>query len=57
MTESEVDAYEQAVAAAQEAVAAGDRPAVAAGWAVEQHGIEHRFEDVLAAVQEDEADD
>lgn len=54
MPESQTEA-ERVEAAIEDAVAAveqGDRPVPAADWAVEQHGVEHRFTDVHEAVRE-----
>ena len=48
----ESDRVDEAVEDAIAAVDEGDRPVVASDWTVRQHDVKHRYEDVLARVQE-----
>lgn len=54
---SESDRVDEAVEAAIEAVEEGDRPLVASDWAVREHDVNHRYDDVVARVQEHVAEE
>ncbi|QLG63046.1 hypothetical protein [Halorarum salinum] len=50
--QSDSDRVDAAVEAALDALEEGDRPLVASDWAVREHDVDHRYEDVLERVQE-----